>query len=126
MIELEERIRLQNYQPFWGEWKVVSLLHEGNLASVYRVENGSSKGIVKVIPIPKVQNDFRNSSRTLENTEAMEKFCKEVADVLEEELGRLEGLNTIPNVLGYRKYEAFDRREEADDFFFLVTASLPG
>ena len=112
MIGLEEIIRLQNYEPFWGEWNVAKMLHEGSLANIYRVENGSSKGIVKVISIPKVQNDFRNASRTLEDTEVMQKFCKEVMGVLEEELERLEALNSIPNVLGYRKYEAFERREE--------------
>ena len=109
---MEERIRLQGYEPFWEKWRIKKLLHEGSMSNIYQVESENSTGIIKVIPLPKIQADGKSNARNLENAEAMQKYFKEVADVLEGELDNLKCLNEIPNVLVYQKYKVYERKEE--------------
>ena len=112
---MEEIIRLQDYQPLWEEWSIDQLLYEGNLANVYAVKNTitDTEAVVKVISIPKVQSETRSSTSAAgENKDTVSGFFKEVVDVLVTELEKIECLNEIPNVLGYKKFEAFERREE--------------
>ena len=110
---MEEIIRLKDYEPLWGEWKVDSLMYEGNLSNVYAVKNESATAVIKVISVPKLQLEGRMASQSsTENQEAMSGFFKEVVSALENEMERISVVNSIPNVLSYRKYEAFERKTE--------------
>ena len=109
---MDEMTRLNEYGELWDGWVVDKLLYEGNLSNVYQVKNGNSTGIIKVVSIPKIQSDNRSVDRSAgETKEAHNAYYKEVVDVLQRELESLECLKEIPNVLGYRKYEAFERTE---------------
>ena len=110
---MEEILRLQGYEPIWDEWHVDQLIFEGNLSSVYQVNNGTKTAVIKVISVPKLQADGKNVSQfSMENQEAMSGFFSEVVDVLEAEIERVSILNNIPNILNYQKYEAFQRKED--------------
>ncbi len=110
---MEEILRLQEYEPLWNEWHVEKLICEGNLSSVYQVNNGKKSAVIKVISVPKLQADGKNVSQfSLENQEAMSGFFSEVVDVLEAEIERVSILNNIPNILNYQKHEAFQRKED--------------
>lgn len=110
---MEEILRLQGYEPIWDEWHVDQLICEGNLSSVYQVNNGTKTAVIKVISVPKLQADGKNVSQfSMENQEAMSGFFSEVVDVLEAEIERVSILNNIPNILNYQKYEAFQRKED--------------
>ena len=112
-MDVEEIIRLQEYEPLWNEWNIKELICEGNLSSVYEVTNGKKDAVIKVISIPKLQNEGTTSNAiSLENQEAMSGFFSEVVAVLETELDKISIINNIPNILGYQKYKAFRRVED--------------
>ena len=110
---MEEMFRLQQYEPLWGEWHLDVLLHEGSLSNVYQVKNGNTIGVVKVISVPKLQSEGRlNGQSEQENYETMNVFFKEVVGALVDEVERVGVLNHVPNVLGYRKWQVFQRKED--------------
>ena len=112
-MDVEEIIRLQEYEPLWNEWNIKELICEGNLSSVYEVTNGKKDAVIKVISIPKLQNEGTiSNSISVENQEAMSGFFSEVVAVLETELDKISIINNIPNILGYQKYKAFRRVED--------------
>ena len=124
---MEEIIRLKDYEPLWGEWKVDSLMYEGNLANVYAVKNESATAVIKVISVPKLQLEGRMASQSsTENQEAMSGFFKEVVSALENEMERISVVNSIPNVLSCRMYEAFERKAEIGyDLILLMDKEEP-
>ena len=110
---MEEIIRLQGYETLWDEWHVDKLLYEGNLSNIYQVKKENAIGVIKVISVPKLQTESRIGGQfNEENQEAMSGFFREVVDVLENEVERVSVLNTIPNVLEYKKCQAFERKED--------------
>jgi len=108
---MEEMFRLQQYEPLWGDWHVDVLLHEGTLSNVYQVKNRNTTGVIKVISVPKLQPEGRLSGQD-ERHETMNGFFKEVVGALIEEIERVSVLDHVPNVLGYRKWQAFGRKED--------------
>lgn len=110
---MEELFRLQQYEPLWGDWHVDTLLYEGSMSNVYQVKNGNTTGVIKVISVPKLQSDGRlNGQGENGNYETMNVFFKEVVGALVEEIERIGVLNHVPNVLGYRKWQVFQRKED--------------
>ena len=110
---MEEMFRLQQYEPLWEDWHVDKLLHEGSMSNVYQVKSEKSTGVIKVISVPKLQPEGRlNGQGENEKYETMNVFFKEVVESLVEEIERVGVLNYIPNVLGYRKWQVFQRKED--------------
>ena len=118
---MEELFRLKEYEPLWGEWYVDSLLSEGNLANVYQVRNDKEEAVIKVIAVPKVQSDVRSGELGIVGTqEIMSGFFSDVVTEFDKELSRTGMLNSVPGVLPYKKYEAFQRSEDIGYDFILL------
>ena len=116
---MEEIIRLQEYEPLWDEWTMDKFLYEGNLSNIYQVKNKDNIGVIKVISVPKIQTEVGNG-QNLETREQMNSYFREVVSVLENEVSKLTILEGIPNVLTYKKYQAFERRTEIGFDFILL------
>lgn len=113
---MEEIIRLQEYVPLWDKWSVDYLLYEGNLSNVYQVRSGDEVGVIKVVSVPQIDN---NSTQNVDNREQMNNYFHEVVGVLENEISNLSVLEGIPNILTYKEYQAFERKEEIGYDFIL-------
>ena len=116
---MEEIIRLQEYEPLWDEWRMDKFLYEGNLSNIYQVKNKENIGVIKVISVPKIQTEVGNG-QNLENREQMNNYFREVVSVLENEISKLSILQEIPNILTYKKYQAFERSTEIGFDFILL------
>ena len=116
---MEEIIRLQEYEPLWDEWRIDKFLYEGNLSNIYQVKNKENIGVIKVISVPKIQTEVGNG-QNLETREQMNSYFREVVSVLENEISKLSILQEIPNILTYKKYQAFERSTEIGFDFILL------
>ena len=120
-----------NINEVWPEWNEDCVLGEGSFGKVYRAKRMEYGGrtfysAIKVISVPKSQQEIRTARSQGMNDEAIYNYFRGLVDNLLNEITLMDNLKGAKNIVGIEDYKIIEREGEIGwDIFIRMELLTP-
>ncbi|BCN32357.1 protein kinase domain-containing protein [Anaeromicropila herbilytica] len=108
--------KLHEFEPLWNSWYIDSLIGEGSFGSVYRIvrEEFGEKyySALKVISIPKNQNEIKQVYFEGMDNESASHYFSEIVEDIYKEIVLMSKLKGKTNIVSYEDHQILKRKDE--------------
>ncbi len=108
--------RIAALQPFWGTWRLHSLLGEGSYGKVYRIQREDYgtryDAALKWISLPLHQTDLARQRAEGFSEPELQAYYRDIVDGLRREIALMMKLRRSPHIVGYEDHLLLERRDE--------------
>ncbi len=100
--------KIKQYEPLWGSWYVEEEIGEGSFGTVYKVTRNSRNKIfvsaVKLISIPKSENEIQAQRRKNRSEESIRNFYEKRVERLQQEITLMEEMKGLSNIVSIEDF----------------------